>query len=104
MWKGVDKRKVCWGACRYSLDIFGPGRRVMLGHEHAVGQDGAHDEHAKERGRVKENKHEGWPDRPPPMHRDMNVPAWQAAVLPNCLPLSHITGPQALTGAKEPHC
>lgn len=27
----------------------------MLGHEHAVGQDGAHDEHAKERGaRVKE--------------------------------------------------
>ena len=38
-----------WG---YSLDIFGPGRRVVLGHEHAVGQNGTHDEHAEERGAV----------------------------------------------------
>lgn len=44
-------------AGRYSLDIFGPGWRVVLGHEHAVGEDGAHDEHAEERGRVKENEH-----------------------------------------------
>ena len=35
-----------WG---YSLDIFGPGRRVVLGHEHAVGQDGDHNEHAEQR-------------------------------------------------------
>lgn len=37
----------------------------------------------------------------PPMHGDMDVPAWQAAVPPNCLPLSYITGPQALTGARQ---
>lgn len=33
----------------YLLDILGPGWRVVLGHEHAVGEDGAHDEHAEER-------------------------------------------------------
>lgn len=31
------------------LHVLGPGRRVTHGHEHAVGQDGDHDEHAEQR-------------------------------------------------------
>lgn len=34
---------------RHSLHILGPGRRVTHGHEHAVCQDGDHDEHAEQR-------------------------------------------------------
>lgn len=41
-------------ARRYLLDILGPGRGVVLGHEHAVGQDGTHDEQAEEGVSVKE--------------------------------------------------
>lgn len=41
--RGEDALKI------YSLDILGPGWRVVLGHEHTVGEDGAHDEHAEER-------------------------------------------------------
>lgn len=32
------------------LYVLGPGGRVTHGHEHAVGQDGDHDEHAEQRG------------------------------------------------------
>lgn len=60
------------GPRRYSLDIFGPRRRVVLGHEDTVGQDGTHDEHAEERGAsVKEATggqlaiHTGHPQRKP---------------------------------------
>lgn len=52
-----------WG---YSLDIFGPGWRVVLGHEHAVGQDGTHDEHAEERGAVSRKIACRGPAGPPP--------------------------------------
>lgn len=52
-----------WG---YSLDIFGPGRRVVLGHEHAVGQDGTHDEHVEERGAVSRKIPAGANLPPPP--------------------------------------
>lgn len=38
------------GPQRYLLNVFGPRRRFMLGHEHTVGQDGTHDQHAEERG------------------------------------------------------
>lgn len=48
VWNGKEGREgQATEALRYSLDILGPGWRVVLGHEHAVGQDGAHDEHTE---------------------------------------------------------
>lgn len=38
----------------YSLQVLGPVRRFIHGHEAAVGQDGAHDEQAEQSDKVKE--------------------------------------------------
>lgn len=35
------------GEGAHLLHVFGPRRRIAHGHEHTVGQDGAHDDHAE---------------------------------------------------------
>lgn len=62
------------GPRRYSLDIFGPRRRVVLGHEDTVGQDGTHDEHAEERGTSVKEATGGLLANP---HRGPTEKAWE---------------------------
>lgn len=50
-WASSECRLLGWGTGGGGdlLHILGPGRRVAHGHEHAVGQDRDHDEHAEQR-------------------------------------------------------